>query len=105
MKWSDQSAGAEGEDFDLASAGLEEAAAQAAAIFVSIDRGLEQRPVAPPTNRTELRARFAGTVSEQGVGLVRALEDFEQWVLPGSMGTPHPLYLGLVNSSPHLCSP
>jgi aromatic-L-amino-acid decarboxylase len=100
MKLSDQSAAVESEGFDLASAGLEEAAAKAAAIFVSIYRGLEERPVAPPTNRTKLRARIAGTVSEQGVGLVHALEDFEQWVLPGSMGTPHPLYLGLVNSSP-----
>lgn len=100
MKLSDQSAAVESEGFDLASAGLEEGAAKAAAIFVSIYRGLAERPVAPPTNRTELRARIAGTVSEQGVGLVHALEDFEQWVLPGSMGTPHPLYLGLVNSSP-----
>jgi aromatic-L-amino-acid decarboxylase len=83
-----------------ASAGLEEAAAKAAAIFVSIYRELEERPVAPPTNRASLRATIAGTLVEEGVGLARALEDFERWVLPGSMGTPHPLYLGLVNSSP-----
>ena len=31
---------------------------------------------------------------------MQALEEFEQWVLPASMGTPHPLYLGLVNCSP-----
>jgi aromatic-L-amino-acid decarboxylase len=90
----------QGGPFDLASAGLEEAAAKAAALFVSIYRGLEQRPVAPPTSRAALRAAAAGSVAEEGVGLVRALEDFERWVLPGSMGTPHPLYLGLVNSSP-----
>jgi len=89
-----------GEGFDLASEKLEEAAAKAAALFVSIYRGLEERPVAPPTDRAALRATIAGTVAEEGVGLVRALEDFEQWVLPGAMGTPHPLYLGLVNSSP-----
>lgn len=100
MNASDQDAAAEGEAFDLASAGIEEAAAKAAAIFVSIYRGLEERPVAPATDRAALRARFDGTVIEEGVGLVRALEEFERWVLPGSMGTPHPLYLGLVNSSP-----
>jgi hypothetical protein len=33
------------------------------------------------------------------VGLLEALDEFERWVLPGSMGTPHLLYLGL-NSSP-----
>jgi aromatic-L-amino-acid/L-tryptophan decarboxylase len=100
MNTSDQGVAVEGETFDLASARLEEAAAKAAAIFVSIYRGLEERPVAPPTNRAALRATFAGTVVDEGVGLVQALADFEQWVLPGSMGTPHPLYLGLVNSSP-----
>jgi len=100
MNASDQGSAVGGEAFDLASMGLEEAAAKAAAIFVSIYRGLEERPVAPPTNRAALRAMIAGTVVDEGVGLVQALEDFEQWVLPGSMGTPHPLYLGLVNSSP-----
>ena len=85
---------------DSVLAGLEEAAEKAAALFVSIYRGLEERPVAPPTNRTALRTRIAGTVREEGVGLVQALKDFEQWVLPNSMSTPHPLYLGLVNSSP-----
>jgi aromatic-L-amino-acid decarboxylase len=97
---SEQRAAGGGEAFDLASAGLEEAAAKAAAIFVSIYRGLEERPVAPPMDRTTLRAAIARTVADEGVGLVHALEDFEQRVLPGSMGTPHPLYLGLVNSSP-----
>src|ERR1700730_19259497 len=82
------------EAFDLASMGLEEAAAKAAAIFVSIYRGIEERPVAPPTNRAALRAMIGGTGADEGGGLVQALEDFKQWVLPGSMGTPHPPYLG-----------
>lgn len=100
MNASHQGAAAGGEAFDLVSERLEEAAAKAAAIFVSIYRGLEGRPVAPATNRAALRAMIAGTVVDEGVGLVRTLEDFERWVLPASMGTPHPLYLGLVNSSP-----
>ena len=100
MNASDQGVAVGGEAFDLASGGLEEAAKKAAAIFVSIYRELEERPVAPSMNRTALRAMIAGTLVDEGVGLVQALADFEQWVLPGSMGTPHPLYLGLVNSSP-----
>ena len=100
MSVPNQSAAVSGELFDLAAAGLEEAAAKAAALFVAIYRGLEERPVAPPTSRAALRATIAGTVTEDGVGLLPALEDFRRWVLPGSMTTPHPLYLGLVNSSP-----
>jgi aromatic-L-amino-acid decarboxylase len=85
---------------ELVLAELEEAAAKAASMFVSIYRELEERPVAPPTNRNALRTRIEATVREEGVGLVQALDDFQQWVLPNSLGTPHPLYLGLVNSSP-----
>ena len=86
--------------FDLNAVELEEAANKAAGLFVRIYRDLEQRPVAPAVNRAALRQTLAGKLTEHGVGLVRALEDFESLVLPGSMGTPHPLYLGLVNSSP-----
>src|SRR3984893_14988430 len=100
MNTSGRGAAVGDEAFDLASMGLEAEAAKAAAICVSMYRGLEERPVAPPTNRAALRAMIAGTVVDEGVGLVQALEDFEQWVLPGSMGRPHPPYLGLVNSSP-----
>jgi hypothetical protein len=51
--------------FDLAAMGLEEAASKAAALFVSIYRGLEQRPVAPPKTRAALRATFSGTLVEE----------------------------------------
>ncbi len=100
MSIPNQSTTARSDAFDLAATGLEEAASKAAALFVSIYRELEQRPVAPPGTRAALRATFSGTLVEEGVGLLQALEEFERWVLPGSMGTPHPLYLGLVNSSP-----
>src|SRR6516225_2229160 len=86
--------------FDIAAVDLEEAAKKASNLFVRIYRELEQRPVAPATTRLVLRQMLAGRLTEDGVGLVRALEDFESLVLPASMGTPHPLYLGLVNSSP-----
>src|ERR1700674_3929831 len=100
MSIPNQNTTAQSDAFDLAATGLEEAASKAAALFVSIYRELEQRPVAPTRTRAALRATFSGTLVEEGVGLLQALDEFKQWVLPGSMGTPHPLYLGLVNSSP-----
>src|SRR5260370_8515168 len=100
MSIPNQSPTARSDAFDLAATGLEEGASKAAALFVSIYRELDQRPVAPPGTRAALRATFSGTLVEEGVGLLQALDEFERWVLPGSMGTPHPLYLGLVNSSP-----
>ena len=86
--------------FDLALEPLEAAAQRAAELFVSIARGLESRPVAPATPRSALRDRFAGTLGENGVGLLSVLDEFERQILPACMTTPHPLYLGLVNSSP-----
>src|SRR5439155_25536337 len=44
--------------------------------------------------------QFAGTLDDDGVGLLAALEEFREQVLPACMGRPHPLCLGLVNSSP-----
>src|SRR5260370_13992657 len=95
-----QSTTARSDAFDLAATGVEEAASKAAGLFVSIYRELEQRPVATPRTRAALRATFSGTLVEEGVGLLQALAEFERWGLPGSMGTPHQLHLGLVNSSP-----
>jgi aromatic-L-amino-acid/L-tryptophan decarboxylase len=100
MNKAEQSAEVQENLFDIASTDLELAGSKAAALFTLIYRGLEQRPVAPPKTRAELRATLSGTLKEEGVGLMQALHDFENLVLPGSLGTPHPLYLGLVNSSP-----
>jgi glutamate/tyrosine decarboxylase-like PLP-dependent enzyme len=86
--------------FDLAQEPLEEAARRAAELFVSITRGLESRRVAPATTRSVLRDRLAGTLGENGVGLLSVLDEFERLILPDCMTTPHPLYMGLVNSSP-----
>ena len=86
--------------FDLPREPLEEAAHRAGELFVEIYRGLEQRPVAPAVERGALLEKFAGTLGDDGVGLLAALDEFRERVLPASMGTPHPLYLGLVNSSP-----
>ena len=86
--------------FDLAREPIEAAAQRTADLFVSIERGLESRRVAPVATRSELRDRFAGTLGENGIGLLSVLDEFECMILPDCMTTPHPLYLGLVNSSP-----
>jgi glutamate/tyrosine decarboxylase-like PLP-dependent enzyme len=86
--------------FDLAREPIEAAAQRTAELFVSIERGLESRQVAPLGMRSALRDRFAGTLGEHGIGLLSVLDEFERMILPDCMTTPHPLYLGLVNSSP-----
>jgi aromatic-L-amino-acid decarboxylase len=86
--------------FDLAREPIEAAAKRTVELFVSIARGLESRPVASATTRSALRDRFAGTLGENGVGLLSVLDEFERLILPDCMTKPHPLYLGLVNSSP-----
>src|SRR5438552_8467102 len=91
---------AEGTPFALSQEPLDEAARRAGELFVEIYRGLEQRPVAPAVERGALLQEFAGTLDDDGVGLLTALDEFRDRVLPACMGTPHPLYLGLVNSSP-----
>ncbi|HEX8702572.1 MAG TPA: pyridoxal-dependent decarboxylase [Myxococcaceae bacterium] len=79
---------------------LGDASRKAAGLFERIYTELEQRPVTPQASPEQVRALFTGSLEEQGVGLVRALEDFETKVLPHSLGIAHPLYMGLVNSSP-----
>jgi len=86
--------------FDPDQEPLEEAARRALELFVEIYRGLESRRVDPGTGREELTRWASGRLGDEGVGLLRALEELAEWVVPQSMGTPHPLYLGLVNSSP-----
>src|SRR5579859_6785046 len=86
--------------FDLRDEPIEEAARRAGELFVEIYRGLEERRVAPAVQRGTLLEQFAETLQDEGVGLLAVLEEFRERVLPASMGTPHPLYLGLVNSSP-----
>src|SRR5712691_11680078 len=99
MSIANQSATARSDAFDLAATGLEEAASKAAALFVSIYRGLEQRPVAPPKTRASLRETFSGTLVGRP-GSPASSRRLRAMGAAGSMGTPHPLYLGLVNSSP-----
>lgn len=79
---------------------LEESARTALDLFVRIYRELESRRVDPGVPRDALERQFAGTIQDEGIGLSETLEEFSTRVLPGSMGTAHPLYLGLVNSSP-----
>ncbi len=88
-------------DFDLDREPLEEAGRKALELFVEIYRGLESRRVEPgEAAPRELAEAVAGALDDDGVGLLAALDEFAEVILPASMATPHPLYLGLVNSSP-----
>ena len=92
-------------EFDIDGEPIEAAAAQAAEIYAQLIRGLESRPVSPRISGEELASVFEDSIPERGVGLVRALEEFRDKIVPASMATPHPLYLGLVNCSPLPAAP
>jgi len=62
--------------FDLTQEPIEAAAKRAAELFVSIERGLESRRVAPAAMRSALQERFAGTLGENGVGLLSVLDEY-----------------------------
>lgn len=62
--------------------------------------GLEERPVAPASDRAEVAKPFEGSLGERGAGLPETLREVREHVLPHAMAVPHPLYLGLLNSSP-----
>jgi aromatic-L-amino-acid decarboxylase len=79
---------------------LARASAEASRLFVEIYEKLETRKVDPGIDFESLVDVFRNTLKSEGVGLVEALRDFREKVLPNSLAIPHPLYLGLVNSSP-----
>ena len=85
---------------DLSRESLRRASQRAAELFTEIYVELEDRPVDPGVTREEMRALFEDSIGEQGIGLDEALDEFAQKIFPNSMGTPHPLYFGLVISSP-----
>jgi aromatic-L-amino-acid decarboxylase len=87
-------------EFEVTAETLAEAAQQAARLYTQIFIELESRPVDPGATRDQMKQLFAGSLQDEGVGLLAALNEFEAKVLPHSMGTPHPMYWGLVNSSP-----
>jgi aromatic-L-amino-acid decarboxylase len=57
-------------------------------------------PVSPAFGVEATRAHFRGTLGEEGVGLARLAAELERDVVPRSLRVPHPMYAGLVNSSP-----
>lgn len=69
-------------------------------MFVEIYETLETRKVDPGIDVAALRELFRASLKSEGVGLLQALKDFRENVVPNCIAIPHPLYLGLVNSSP-----
>jgi glutamate/tyrosine decarboxylase-like PLP-dependent enzyme len=79
---------------------LARASEEASRLFVEIYEKLETRKVDPGVDFKSLIEVFRESLKSEGVGLVAALEDFREKVIPNCLAIPHPLYLGLVNSSP-----
>lgn len=86
--------------FDLSNESLSESAHRMADLLTEIYDTIEQRPVYPNTDPARMDQVFGHTLGDVGVGLEQMLDEFREHVLPNAMGTPHPLYLGLVNCSP-----
>jgi aromatic-L-amino-acid decarboxylase len=63
-------------------------------------RRVPEGRVAPEADREASFAAFENTLGDAGLGLDRAVEEEVDKVLRHSMAMSHPLYLGLVNSSP-----
>ncbi|MEM9381152.1 MAG: pyridoxal-dependent decarboxylase [Planctomycetota bacterium] len=79
---------------------LRDGVARAGTLLERFYAGLDERPVLPNPHVDGLIERFHGTLGEDGVGLDGALTEVEEVVVDSAMGIPHPLYLGLINSSP-----
>ena len=79
---------------------LETASEEASRLFVEIYEKLETRKVDPGIDFKSLVELFRESLKDEGVGLLEALRDFREKVVPNCLAIPHPLYLGLVNSSP-----
>lgn len=87
-------------NLDMSRESLQRTANRAAELYTDIFAGLEQRDVDPGVSREKLEALFRDTLGDHGVGVDQVLDEFAEQILPNSMGTAHPMYLGLVNSSP-----
>jgi len=79
---------------------LERASEAAARLFVEIYENIENRKVDPGIDFPSLIESFRNTLQNEGVGLLQALKEFREKIVPNTIAIPHPLYLGLVNSSP-----
>ena len=60
----------------------------------------DRTPVSPGPPDEEFDRFFREGIGEEGIGLAAAVAEFKEKIAPRCMATPHPLYLGLVNSSP-----
>ncbi|MCZ6689177.1 MAG: pyridoxal-dependent decarboxylase [Planctomycetota bacterium] len=85
----------------LMSDDLAEGFRAAAEVAIDTIRGLpDRKPVSPGSPDEELDQLFREGIGEEGIGLKEAVAEFREKLAPRFMATPHPLYLGLVNSSP-----
>ncbi len=79
---------------------LRQAVVEGAEVLGRFYDQLEEREVCPSYSKAGLFRSYEGTLSERGIGWEAMLQEVERDVLPKSMAITHPLYLGLVNSTP-----
>lgn len=60
----------------------------------------DRTPLSPGAPDAELDRFFRDGIADEGIGLKAAVEEFRDKLADRCMAVPHPLYLGLVNSSP-----
>jgi len=87
-------------DRDALDRGLE----AAGALFREIHLGWEDRPLTPSPD-WYASDPLEGSIGDEGTGVVNAIHEFREWILPGALGTPDPRYMGLVQSSPLTAAP
>jgi aromatic-L-amino-acid decarboxylase len=74
--------------------------ARAGEIVAEYLGSLDRRGVSPPADPRALTAFFGERIAAEGVGWRRSFDELRETALATAMGIPHPLYLGLMNSSP-----
>jgi glutamate/tyrosine decarboxylase-like PLP-dependent enzyme len=65
-------------------------------VLDAIEHRVQRGPVTPDPAAVAALASMVGSLDETGVGLERALTDFNELLLPASMATASPRYLGLL---------
>ena len=80
---------------------LETGFRDAAEAAIDLIRGLpDRKPVSPGRPDEDFLQFFRDRIGHEGIGLAGAVKEFRERIGKRCMATPHPLYLGLVNSSP-----
>jgi hypothetical protein len=84
---------------------LSKASSLAGRLFVQLVSRREERAVARRRSVGALDSMFLHTLRDRGIGVLAAVREFETAALPHAARINHPLYCGLVNSTPLPAAP